>query len=40
MSSAAKRLLCITPDLSQSGAPIALYGLIRILKQKKNLTLD
>lgn len=35
MSSATKRLLCITPDLSQSGAPIALYGLIRILKQKK-----
>ncbi len=28
-----KQLLCITPDLSLSGAPIALYGLLRILIQ-------
>lgn len=28
-----KRLLCITPDLSQSGAPIALYGLLRIIRR-------
>ncbi len=31
-----KRLLCITPDLSRSGAPIALYGLLRILAEKKD----
>ena len=29
-----KRLLCITPDLKRSGAPIALFGLLRILLKK------
>ena len=30
-----RRLLCITPDLSRSGAPIALYGLLKILSTKE-----
>ena len=29
-----RKLLCITPDLNRSGAPIALYELLRILTQK------
>lgn len=29
-----KHLLCITPDFSRSGAPIALYGFLRILIKK------
>lgn len=35
-----KNLLCITPDLSRSGAPIALYSLIRILKQKSDYDIN
>ena len=35
-----KQLLCITPDLSQSGAPIALYGLLLIISQKEEYSIN
>lgn len=35
-----KHLLCITPDLKRSGAPIALLGLLRILITKDRYDID
>lgn len=35
-----KKLLCITPDLSLSGAPTALYGLLLIINSKKKYNIS